>query len=116
MSLPSQTKPVTAKEVWKGADETLRKIDLSFLITHHELSYFPQFTMSDLTLGSMLGTGGFSVVSEVVKIHLSEGADDVASLPVPPGDNVDEKDDEHDPVLIPKLESDPDDHIDLSIA
>ncbi len=65
---------------------------------------FPQFTMSDLTLDSMLGKGGFSVVSEVVKIHFSEGVDDVASRPAPPGEIVDDAD-EHDPVLLPVKEN-----------
>jgi len=104
MSFPSQTKPPTVKEVWKGADETLRKVDRSFIITNHESRPFPQFTMSDLTLDSMLGKGGFSVVSEVVKIHFSEGVDDVASRPAPPGEIVDDAD-EHDPVLLPVKEN-----------
>ena len=124
MSFPAQApqsriRPPTANEIWNGADETLRKIDQSFLVTQHQPRDFPQFTMNELTLGSLLGKGGFSDVSEVVNIQIPE-SDAVASLPVaPPKD-----DDDHanDPILIPREpleddhENDPDDHIDLSIA
>ena len=135
MSFPAQapqstSRPPTAKEIWNGADETLRKIDQSFLVTQHQPRDFPQFTMNELTLGSLLGKGGFSDVSEVVNIQIPESVA-VASLPVaPPKD-----DDDHanDPILIPRHsidpqaqaqhepledhhENDPDDHIDLSIA
>ena len=104
MSFPAQApqsriRPPTANEIWNGADETLRKIDQSFLVTQHQPRDFPQFTMNELTLGSLLGKGGFSDVSEVVNIQIPE-SDAVASLPVaPPKD-----DDDHanDPILIPR--------------
>jgi hypothetical protein len=107
-------KAKTAKEIWDEADETLRALDQSYLFTHEEAREFPQFRIHELTLGSLLGKGGFSGVSEIVEIQLdvstavdpSNGATTATSpsttpdLPPPPHDD-DDDDDENDPSLVP---------------
>ncbi len=62
-----------AKEIEAEAEETLHDVDRTYVFTQQERREFPTFDKDELTLGRLLGKGGFSNVFEVKSIKLKDG-------------------------------------------
>jgi len=72
-----------AKKLLSNADKMLDLIDESFIVKErgHRVRKMPTFRPEELTLGEVLGVGGFGVVYEISKISLDPEASPLAKKP-----------------------------------
>mmetsp|Transcript_26 Transcript_26/g.134 ORF Transcript_26/g.134 Transcript_26/m.134 type:complete len:457 (+) Transcript_26:330-1700(+) len=63
-----------AKRMLARADKVLESIDEAFIVTQrgHKLRDMPTFRPEEVSLGPLLGTGGFGIVNEIKKFTLDE--------------------------------------------
>lgn len=63
-----------AKRMLERADKILQSVDESYIITerHHKFRLMPVFRPEEISLGTVLGTGGFGVVNEISKFTLDD--------------------------------------------
>mmetsp|Transcript_16849 Transcript_16849/g.21977 ORF Transcript_16849/g.21977 Transcript_16849/m.21977 type:complete len:477 (-) Transcript_16849:100-1530(-) len=82
-----------AKRMLSKADKILESIEESFIVKQrgHTLRPMPTFRPEELSLGPVLGTGGFGIVNEIKKFTLDEEAERQADADAAAKENGDGK-------------------------
>lgn len=74
----NQTLQEKAEAVYAKAPETLKEFESAYIFRSGSATRreFPKFGASEIKMGELLGTGGFSGVKEVLDIELNDNDDD----------------------------------------
>jgi len=72
MPVDEQKEKSPAERLLARADKILGNVDESYIISHrgHKQRLMPVFRPEEISLGKVLGTGGFGIVNEILKFTL----------------------------------------------
>jgi len=86
-----------ARKLLERADRILKNVDEAYIISHrgHKQRLMPAFRPEEISLGKVLGSGGFGVVNEITKFTLDPEETEQQEQNAKQEDDDDMKEDQH---------------------